>query len=129
MSLSATSHIDAVSIISVKQSKSSCPIEVPAILLALLSTLIVNVAGVHQFVNSAPIGLRLSRATVAIIAFKGFFFVLLLDLAAVTTCVDMWLLVSKVCCLVGSVVVWARSQAKSVGHLKKCRAVKRGVLN
>jgi hypothetical protein len=54
---------------------------------------------------------------------------LLPDLAAVTTCVDMWQLVSKLCCLVGSVVVWARSQAKSVGHLKKCSAVKQGVLN
>jgi hypothetical protein len=28
---------------------------------------------------------------------------------------------------VGSEVVWARSQAKSVGHLKKCSAVKQGV--
>jgi hypothetical protein len=86
-------------------------------------------AGVHQFINLAPTGLGLSGATVAIVAFKGFFFVLLPDLAAVTTCVDMWLLVSKVCCLVGGVVVWAKSQAKSVGHLKKCSVVKWGVLN
>jgi hypothetical protein len=128
-SLSATSCIDTVSIIGVKRSKSSCPIEVPATLLALLSTLIVDMAGACQFVDLAPTGLGLSGATVAIVAFKGFFFVLLPDLAVVTTCVDMWLLASKVCCLVGSVVVWARSQAKSVGHLKKCSAVKQGVLN
>jgi hypothetical protein len=90
MSSSATSHIDTVSIIGVKRSKSSCPVEVPETLLALLSTLVVDVAGIRQFVDSAPIGLRLSGATVAIIAFEGFFFVLLPDLAAVTTCVDMW---------------------------------------
>jgi hypothetical protein len=96
MSSSATSHIDIISVISVKWSKSSCPVNVPAILLALLNTLIVNMAGVHQFINSAPIGLGLSGATVAIVAFTGYFFVFLPDLAAVTTCVDMWLLVSKV---------------------------------
>jgi hypothetical protein len=90
MSLSATSHIDAISVIGVKRSKSSCPVEVPATLLALLSTLVVDVAGVCQFIDSAPIGLRLSGATVAVIAFKGFLFVLLPDLAAVTTCVDIW---------------------------------------
>ena len=92
---SATSRIDAVSIIGVKWSKSSCPVDVPATLLALLSTLVVDVASIHQFVDSAPIGLGLSGATVAVVAFKGFFFVLLPDLAAVTTCVDMWLLVSN----------------------------------
>jgi hypothetical protein len=89
-SSSATSRIDAVSVIGVKRSKASCPVEVPAALLALLSTLVVDVAGVRQFVDSAPIGLGLSGATVAVVAFSGFFFVLLPDLAAVTTCVDMW---------------------------------------
>jgi hypothetical protein len=92
---SATSHIDAVSVIGVKRSKSSCPVDVPATLLALLSTLVVDMASVRQFVDLAPIGLGLSGATVAVVAFKGFFFVLLPDLAAVTTCVDMWLLVSN----------------------------------
>jgi hypothetical protein len=96
MSSSATCCIDTISVISVRQSKSACPIEVPASLLALLNTLVVNVAGVHHFVNSAPIGLGLSgAAVVVVVAFKGFFFVLLPDLAVVTTWVDMWLLVSK----------------------------------
>jgi hypothetical protein len=95
MSSSATSRIDAISVISIKRSKSSCSVDVPAILPALLNTLIVDVAGIHQFVDLAPIGLGLSGATVAIVAFKGFFFVLLPYLAAVTTCVDMWLLASK----------------------------------
>ena len=98
----------------------------PAVLLALLSTLVVDVAAVRQFIDLAPIGLGLSRATVAIVAFSGFFFVLLPDLAAVTICVDMWLLVSKICCLVGSVVVWAMSQAKSVGHLKSVVLLSKG---
>jgi hypothetical protein len=89
-SSSATSHIDAISVIGVKRSKASCPVEVLVTLLALLSTLVVDVAGVRQFVNLAPIGLGLSGATVAVVAFSGFFFVLLPDLAAVTTCVDMW---------------------------------------
>jgi hypothetical protein len=90
MSSSATSRIGAVSVISVKRSKSSCPVEVPATLLAILSTLVVDMAGICQFINLAPTGLGLSGATVAIIAFRGLFFVLLPDLAAVTTCVDMW---------------------------------------
>jgi hypothetical protein len=88
-SSSATSHIDAISVIGVKWSKASCPV-VLVTLLALLSTLVVDVAGVRQFVNLAPIGLGLSGATVAVVAFSGFFFVLLPDLAAVTTCVNMW---------------------------------------
>jgi hypothetical protein len=89
MSSSATCCIDTISVIGVRQSKSACPIEVPASLLALLNTLVVNVADVHHFVNSAPIGLGLSGAAVAVVAFKGFFFVLLPDLAAVTTWVDI----------------------------------------
>jgi hypothetical protein len=64
----ATSHVDTVSVIGVKRSKSSCPVEVPATLLALLSTLVVDMAGICQFVDSAPIGLGLSGATVAVIA-------------------------------------------------------------
>jgi hypothetical protein len=37
----------------------------------------------------------LSGADAAVIALIGFFFVLLPDLAAVTTCTDMWQMVSK----------------------------------